>query len=45
MNTCQESLPILQPMNLLLGLWLDSGLPALFTHKNSSPPKIDKLNL
>ena len=22
-NICQESLPILKPMNLLLGLWLD----------------------
>ena len=42
MNIHQESLPILKPMNLLLGFWLDSPLFALFDHKNSSSQTINR---
>ena len=38
MNICWKSLPILKPMNLLLGLWLDFLLFALLAH-NKNPPQ------
>lgn len=37
MNICQESCPILKPMNLLLGLQLDFPIFVLLTHKYSHP--------
>lgn len=43
MNVCQESLPILTPVNLLLGLWLDFTIFALLAHKNSPPQILDGL--
>lgn len=43
MHICQESLPILKPMNSLLGFWLDFPLFALLAQKYSPPQTLNRL--